>query len=305
MSTSFRGRALLYEPVDGVLEVRLHREPANEIGLQTLDELEHLARTIGEGAHGCRALLWTSDRERGFSAGADLRALHEGLVERAERASRAVDRVAARLPSGARDLLDRGAKRVARPLVKRRVGAFIERIHAVFDALDQAPIPTVAAVHGVCLGGGFELALTADVIVADKTARFGFPELRLGLIPGFGGLPRLSRDVGNAVARDLLLTGRTIRAARAFEIGLVSQLAAPGQALAVARGVARQMTRFDPHVTAQAKAFVKPLPRADLDREKELFLRMVADPGVLDALARFVDDDGPMPWLPRGAPDGR
>jgi enoyl-CoA hydratase/carnithine racemase len=305
MTTTFRGRALSWEPVDGVLEVRLHREPANEIGLQTLEELEHLVRAIGDGAHGCRALVWHSDRPAGFCAGADLRALHEGLIERSERAARAVDRVASVLPTGARDLLDRGARRVARPLVKRRVGAFIDRIHAAFDALDQAPLPTVAAVHGVCLGGGLELALTADVIVADKTARFGFPELRLGLIPGFGGLPRLARDVGNAVSRDLLLTGRTIRATRAYELGLVSQVVAPDQALAVARGVARQMTRFDPHVTAKAKAFAKPLPRAALDREKELFLQMVGDPVVIDALTRFVEDDGPMPWLPRGDPDAR
>jgi len=288
-----------WEPVDGVLEVCLSRDPANEIGLQTVEELEHLVRTIGEGAHGCRALIWHSDRPRGFCAGADLRALHEGLIERSERASRAVDRVASVLPGGARDLLDRGARRVARPLVKRRVGAFIDRIHAAFDALDQAPLPTVAAVHGVCLGGGLELALTADVIVADKSARFGFPELRLGLIPGFGGLPRLARDVGNAVARDLLLTGRTIRASRAYEIGLVSQLVAPDQALPVARSVARQMTRFDPQVTAQAKAFAKPLPRAALDREKELFLKLVGDPVVIEALTRFVEDDGPMPWLPK------
>ena len=62
--------------------------------------------------------------------------------------------------------------------------------------------------HGVCFGGGLELALLCDIIVADKMARFAFPELRLGLIPGFGGIPRLKRDVGNAFIRELLLTGR-------------------------------------------------------------------------------------------------
>lgn len=211
-------------------------------------------------------------------------------------------RVTDRLPGAARSLVSRGARRVAVPLIRRRVGDFIDRIHAVFDALDMAPIPTIAAVHGVCLGGGLEWALTADMIVADKSARFGFPELRLGLIPGFGGLPRLSRDLGNAVVRDLLFTGRTLRASRAYDLGLVSQVVARGEALNVARSVARQTVRFDPEVTRRAKAFAKPLPRAQLDREKALFLQMITDPRVFEALNTFVEDEGPMPWLPKDRP---
>lgn len=254
------------------------------------------------GAGGARALIWHSTVKRGFCAGADLRELHSGLLERAERRADTVRRVTRRLPGPAASLVGRGARRVAEPLLRRRIGQFIDRIHAVFDALDQAPLTTVAAVHGVCLGGGFEWALTADIVVADKTARFGFPELRLGLVPGFGGIPRLTRDVGNAVARDLLLTGRTLRASRAHELGLVSQVVARGEALAVARQVAKQAARFDPGVVARAKAFAKPVPRADLDREKETFLQMVTDPVVVDALTTFVEDEGPMPWLPGGRP---
>ena len=89
---------------------------------------------------------------------------------------------------------------------------FLERIHRVMNAIDAAPLTTIAAVHGVTFGGGFELALVCDLIIADKMARFCFPELRLGLIPGFGGIPRLKRDLGNAVVRDLLLTGRSFNA---------------------------------------------------------------------------------------------
>ena len=112
-----------------------------------------------------------------------------------------------------------GAERVA------GVRDFLERIHAVLNAIDAAPFVTIAAVHGICFGGGLELALACDIIVADKMARFAFPELRLGLIPGFGGIPRLKRDLGNAFMRDLLLTGRSVNAARAQAVGLVSQLA--------------------------------------------------------------------------------
>ena len=83
------------------------------------------------------------------------------------------------------------------------------------NTIDAAPLTTIAAVHGVTFGGGFELALVCDLIIADKMARFCFPELRLGLIPGFGGIPRLKRDLGNAVVRDLLLTGRSFNATKA------------------------------------------------------------------------------------------
>src|SRR5207245_8945018 len=112
---------------------------------------------------------------------------------------------------------------------------FLERTHRVLNAIDAAPLTTIAGVHGVAFGGGFELALVCDLIVADKMARFAFPELRLGLIPGFGGIPRLKRDLGNAVVRDLPLTSRRSNAAKAQSAGLVRQTVATREALSVAR----------------------------------------------------------------------
>ena len=109
------------------------------------------------------------------------------------------------------------------------------------NAFDDSPLTTIAAVHGVTFGGGFELALACDLIVADKMARFCFPELRLGLIPGFGGIPRLKRDLGNALVRDLILTGRSINATKAQAVGLVSQITGEGEALRVARATAEQL----------------------------------------------------------------
>ena len=103
------------------------------------------------------------------------------------------------------------------------------------NTIDASPLTTIAAVHGVTFGGGFELALVSDLIIADKMARFCFPELRLGLVPGFGGIPRLKRDFGNAVVRDLLLTGRSFNATKAQQIGLVSQVVGEGEALRAAR----------------------------------------------------------------------
>ena len=273
---TFEGEALRWHLNGTTLEVELHRSPCNEIGTTALGELEQLVKHIEHGAGGARAVLLWSSVKRGFCAGADLRELYHGLI--------------------ARHAPDGGAmKQVA---IAHEVRAFIDRIHAVMDALDTAPMTVIAAVNGVCFGGGFELALTADVIIADKSARFAFPELRLGLVPGFGGIPRLERDVGNAVVRDLLMTGRSLGSRRAHEVGLVSQLVARGEALNVARKVAEQAARFDPETTARAKRFAKPLPVARLRREKDLFIEMMGSPVVVESLRKFVESTDVRPYLP-------
>lgn len=251
---------------DGVYELEMARDPLNEIGTYALERLETFLSEVA--ASDARVVLLSSSLRGGFSAGADLRELYANLVARSE---------AERL-SGLR--------------------AFLDRVHAAFDRLDTLPLTVIGAVHGVCFGGGFELALCCDVIIADQTARFCFPELRLGIIPGFGGIPRLKREVGNAVVRDLLLSGRSMGAKRAHEAGIVSQVVAPGSALEVARGLAHQITKFDAEVTRTAKAFIKPLPRAELEAEKEHFLRLFQRPTVTEALRRFVEGQGIWSYLP-------
>jgi enoyl-CoA hydratase/carnithine racemase len=166
------------------------------------------------------------------------------------------------------------------------------------NALDGCTLVTIAALHGVVFGGGFELALTADLMVADRTARFCFPELRLGLIPGFGGIPRLKRDLSNAVIRDLLLTGRSLNAQKAQQIGLVSQLVAEGEALPTARRTAEQVGKFDPNTRARAKQFTKPIPREELEREIELFCQLFSEPAVGRGLKKFVESEDRQPYLP-------
>jgi enoyl-CoA hydratase/carnithine racemase len=247
-----------------VLELELGCPPCNEIGSRTLEELEAFLPELAEA----RALVVHSSVDAGFCAGADLRELYLR--------GRELD-VDGRV-AGVRD--------------------FLTRIHAVLNTIDTAPVPTIAAVHGVVFGGGFELALACDLIIADRTARFAFPELRLGLIPGFGGIPRLKRDAGNALVRDLLLTGRSINATRAHQAGVVSQVVGEGEALRAARAAAQQVLKFDPETAAAAKRFLKPLPEEELQQEIEIFLELFRRPVVQEALARFVDDEGPMPYLP-------
>ncbi len=270
---SFDGEAIRWSRSGETLEVELHRTPCNEIGTTALDEYEYLAEFIEGGAAGARAILFHSSVERGFCAGADLRELHAGL-------------------------LSHDSTGGTRWGAAKQVRSFLDRIHHVFNVIDAAPMTTIGVIHGFCFGGGFELALTCDVLVAEKSARFAFPELRLGLVPGFGGIPRLRRDVGNSVIRDVLFTGRSISAKRAYELGLVSQLVARGKGLEVARQVGIQAARFDPSTTAAAKRFAKPIPFAELEREKDLFIRLLGSPTVERALRKFVESDAMRPYLP-------
>jgi len=267
MST-FHGEAMSWELSGGVVELALHRGPCNEIGSLSLDELEKFAAFVEDSEHNARALIIHSQVPSGFCAGADLRELYQRSQE--------MNRVEA----------------------LKGVRNYLERIHRVMNTLDALPLTTIAAVHGVTFGGGFELALVCDLIVADKTARFCFPELRLGLIPGFGGIPRLKRDLGNAVVRDLLLTGRSFNAAKAQQIGLVSQVVAEGSALRAARAAAAQSCKFDSRTAAAAKEFIKPIPFEELRREIDIFCELFGQPAVAEGLRKFVESTDALPYLP-------
>jgi enoyl-CoA hydratase len=265
---TFQGKTLSWRIADGVIELTLDHAPCNEIGLAMLADLEQFVGALGTSRDEAHALIIFSARSEGFCAGGDLRELF--------RLSQEVT-VAERL-SGLRN--------------------FIERIHRVMNALDEAPFTTIAAVNGLTFGGGFELALTCDLIIADKMARFCFPELRLGLIPGFGGIPRLKRDLGNAVVRDLILTGRSINAAKAQSAGIVSQVAAEGDSLRVARETAAQLKKFDRNTALAAKRFIKQIPYEELRREIDIFCELFMRPAVEKGLRKFVESKDALPYLP-------
>lgn len=264
----FKGQALSWKTENGVIELLLHRAPCNELGSLSLDELERFAGALDDLAKNSHALIVHSEMKAGFCAGADLRELYQR--------SSAMEKTEA----------------------LKGVREFLKRIHGVLNCLDASPLTTIASVHGVTFGGGLELALACDLIIADKTARFAFPELRLGLIPGFGGIPRLKRDVGNAVIRDLLLTGRSLNAAKAQQMGLVSQVVAEGEALRAARATAVQLGKFDRHTAATAKQFIKPIPFEELKREIDIFCDLFSAPAVQAGLKKFVESKEAQPYLP-------
>jgi enoyl-CoA hydratase len=257
----FQGEALSWQLSAGVIELTLHRSPCNEIGSLSLSELERFADALEGMARNAHALIVHSAIKAGFCAGADLRELYYRSQEMGKG-----DAVA-----GVRD--------------------FLNRIHRVLNTIDAAPLTTIAAVHGVTFGGGFELALVCDLIIADKMARFCFPELRLGLIPGFGGIPRLKRDLGNGVVRDLLLTGRSFNATRAQAVG-------EGEALRAARSTATQLGKFDRNTVIAAKRFIKPIPHDELREEIDLFCRLFTEPAVEAGLRKFVESTDLQPYLP-------
>lgn len=264
----FQGQTLSWDLKDGIVELAMHREPLNEIGSQTVEELEKFVSALDSLSGEAHALILHSALKAGFCAGADLRQLYGWIQEYGQ----------SEVATHARE--------------------YLQRIHAVMNKLDAAPLTTIAAVHGVTFGGGFELALTCDLIIADKMARFCFPELRLGLIPSFGGIPRLKRDLGNAVIRDLLLTGRSFNATKAQQIGLVGQVVAEGEALRAARATAAQMGKFDRSTAASAKRFIKQVPVEELRQEIEIFCELLPRPAVQAGLKKFVESTDAQPYLP-------
>lgn len=131
--------------------------------------------------------------------------------------------------------------------------AFGELGHRVFGLLENLNIPVIAAVNGVALGGGTELALACDFIYASEDAKFGLPEVSLGVIPGFGGTQRLSRLVGQARAKEMIFTGEAIDAQKAKQIGLVLEVFPAADLLNHCKKVAGTIATRGQQAVAQAK----------------------------------------------------
>ncbi len=213
--------------IDGAIAlVTIDRPKAlNALNSQLLSELD-LLLTEQAGA-GLSALVLTGAGDRAFAAGADI------------------------------------AEMQAMP--PREARAFAETGAALGSALEMSTRPWIAAVHGFALGGGCELALACDFIYASKAAKFGQPEVKLGVIPGFGGTQRLARRVGIGKARELVYTGDTINAEEALRIGLVDRVVEQAELLPAARATAAKIAANGPIAIAEAKRVI--LEGADLPLE--------------------------------------
>jgi len=166
-----------------------------------------------------------------------------------------------------------------------------------WDAIRSLWTPLVAAVSGFCLGGGCELAMSCDLIVASETAQFGQPETGLGIIPGAGGTQRLTRAVGKALAMDVILSGRRLSADEALAAGLVARVVSREAWLEEAKRVAREIAEKGPVATRLAKesvdrAFETPLA-AGLEAERRALYLAFASEDAREGLNAFVEKRRP------------
>ncbi|MHB8874073.1 MAG: enoyl-CoA hydratase-related protein [Myxococcaceae bacterium] len=203
----------------------------NALTTAALRELESALREVSKSAQ-VRALIVTGGGEKAFVAGAD------------------ITEMAGYSTVEAREFAGLG--------------------HRVLSMIEGLSVPTIAAVNGFALGGGCELALACDLIYASDKAKFGLPEVGLGLIPGFGGTQRLTRLVGRARAMELIFTAQMIDAAKAKEVGLALEVLAPDKLLAHCRGVAEKIAKNGPVAIMQAKRSVHYGADADLRAANEL-----------------------------------
>lgn len=168
---------------------------------------------------------------------------------------------------------------------------------AMMDRVAAFRKPVVAAIHGACLGGGCELALSCDLIVASETAQFGQPETGLGIIPGAGGTQRLTRAVGKALAMDVILSGRRLSAREALAAGLVARVVAKEAWLDEAKRVARDIAEKGPVATRLAKESVdrayETTLAAGLEAERRALYLSFASEDAKEGLTAFTEKRKP------------
>lgn len=179
----------------------------------------------------------------------------------------------------------------------REAMAFAELGQSVFGAIESAPKPVIAAVNGYALGGGTELAVSCDIILASEKARFGTPEVNLGVFPGFGGTQRLPRLLGKARAKEVIFSGEMFDATRALAIGLVNRICPPEELMEEARNLARTIMTKGPVALTLAKQSIEAGYDQDLDKalliERSLFAQCFDTADQTEGMAAFLEKREP------------
>lgn len=208
---------ILEKTTEHITTLTINNPPVNSLADDLLTELESAIDDLVKDAS-IRTLIITGAGEKGFIAGADISQFPEMNAESGKR------------------LLEKGKQ--------------------IFDKIEQAPFPVIAAINGFALGGGLELALACDIRIASENAKLGFPEVSLGIYPGYGGTQRAARQIGQGLAKKLIFTGDAITAEEAYTIGLVEQLTPVGEAFSTAKHLAEKIASQAPLAIRNAKKVI-------------------------------------------------
>ena len=239
---------------DGVAVLTIDRQDKlNSLNPQVVEEIGQALLELQEDPP--RVIIVTGAGERAFIAGADIAVMNE-----------------------------------MSPIEAKR---FAELGHAATALLDRSPIPTIAAINGFALGGGCEIALACDIRIAAENALLGFPEVTLGILPGLGGTQRLPRLVGPGIAKEMIFSGRRLKAEEARMINLVNRVVPEGEALNAARELAGEIASNSPVAVRHAKAAANKSQDVDLvsglEYEADQFALLFATEDAREGMGAFVE----------------
>ena len=229
------------------------QDKLNSLNPQVVEEIGQALLELQEDLP--RVVIVTGAGERAFVAGADIAVLNE-----------------------------------MSPIEAKR---FAELGHAATALLDRSPVPTIAAINGFALGGGCEIALACDIRIAAENALLGFPEVTLGILPGLGGTQRLPRLVGPGIAKEMIFSGRRLKAEEARMINLVNRVVPEGEALNAARELAGEIASNGPIAVRHAKAAANKAQDVDLvsglEYEADQFALLFATEDAREGMGAFVE----------------
>lgn len=252
-------RLAYYEIREKVAIVTIDHPPMNALDVATKEAIGEVFTELDHRREEIRAVLLHGAGEKGFAAGADIKAFLELTPD----------------------------------VAKRRLA----RSHQIYGLVENFQWPVVAAIHGVCLGGGLELALCCDLRYCEETAKFGFPEVNLSVFPGNGGMWRSLFHLPMGKLKELVYSGEIIDAGEAFRLGLVERVVPPGKAMEAAfEWIAKMMRKGPLGILAAKKAIhrTRDLPlSAGLELESDLWANLTATQDMKEGAKAFLEKRTP------------